>query len=144
MAGDHHFQLCSQRPRPTPHFSMRDSSCSCRDAIWEEGVIRYSKAHLGLRAAPALLCSCTSSIHTSGCSVCALPGAVLGLLWDRIGTAHRDLRVRTSCLGFWLEQSCPGRKSATTLQPLPSLYMGASRFVCYILPQAAILAALDC
>lgn len=24
-----------QRPRTTPHFSMRDSSCSCRDSIWE-------------------------------------------------------------------------------------------------------------
>lgn len=103
---------------------MRDSNCSCRDAIWEEGVRHYSEAQLGPQAAPAFLCSCTSSTHTSGCSPCVLPGAVLWLLWDRTGTAHRDLRVRTSCLGTWLEQSCPSMKSATILQPLPSLYMG--------------------
>lgn len=57
---DKHFQLCLQVPRPrvTPHFSMRDSSCSCRDVIWEQRVRYYSKVWLGLLAAPAqaLLC----------------------------------------------------------------------------------------
>lgn len=102
---------------------MRDSSCSCRDAIWEEGVKCYSKAHLGPQAAPAPLCSCICSTHSSACSPCVLPRAVLGLLFDRTGTAQRDLRVRTSCLGTWLGQSCPGRISATTLQPLPCTWV---------------------
>lgn len=31
---------------------MRDSSCSCRDVIWEEGVRCHSKAQLGLHFKP--------------------------------------------------------------------------------------------
>lgn len=76
----------------------------------------------------------------------------LGTSGAELGTAHK-MKPHNRYLGSgnllpWYlvetQQSCPGRKSAKTLQLLPFLYMGASRFVCHVLPQAAILAALDC
>lgn len=113
MAGEYHFQLCAQvqRPRPAPHFSMRDSSCSCRDIIWEGRVRHYSKVWLGLLAAPAqaFICFYRSSTCGSGCLACTW--LCLGFSGTELSTAHdvnlhdRNLGVGTSCIGTWLKLS---------------------------------------
>lgn len=108
----------------------------------------YSKAWLGLlQLHPKHLCV--------SADLPPMPGAVspahcrkpcLGTSGAELSTAHKlkshnwNLGVGTSCLGTWLKLS----RAAQTLQLLPFLYTGASGFVCHVLPQAAILAALDC
>lgn len=143
-----------QRPRAVPHFSMRDSSCSCRDIIWE-GAKHYSEAWLGLLAASAqaLLCLCGSSTYTKRlCFACTGQGAVSGHLWGRTEHRPQDQAVQQGpgsgnlLLWYLVEtlQSSSGRKSIKTLRLLPFSYRRVSGFLGHVLPQAAILAALDC
>lgn len=146
VADEKHFQLFSQiqRRRPAPHFSMRASSCSCRDVIWEKGARHYRKARPGLPTVPAqaLLCFCGSSTYASGCFAYTWQNSALPT-----GEAAQQEPRSGNLLPWYLvetQKSCPGKKSAKTLQLLSVLYMGASGSLCRVLPQAAILVALDC
>lgn len=132
-----HFQLFSQiqRPRPAPHFSMRASSCSCRDVIWEKGARHYRKARLGLPVAPAqaLLCFCRSSTYTSGCFAHTWQNSALPT-----GEAAQQESRRGNLLPCYLVEtpkSCPGKKSAKTLQLLSVSYMVLAGFCVVFYPR---------
>lgn len=124
--GDEHFQLCShvQSPaaqaRPASHFSMRDSSCSCRDVIWEEGVRCHSKAQLGLHFKPKHF---RVSAALPPTLVAALPTHRRELCQGNVGLLSRT-RLADSCLA-----ATPGAELSTALTARQQKEPGSGNFL---------------